>query len=130
VAAFRFAPPWVHSSSALFSVIGSDDAVAVTGLVQVALGIDRAIAMIALDASNPELGPQAKSSSDPRLTTGTYGTGGAGRRIIVEIRALGKTSARIRKKMVGVIGFEPTASWSRTKRSTRLSYTPYVKAAA
>ena len=25
---------------------------------------------------------------------------------------------------VGAIGFEPTASWSRTKRSTKLSYTP------
>ena len=27
-------------------------------------------------------------------------------------------------RMVGVTGFEPTASWSRTKRSTKLSYTP------
>ena len=26
--------------------------------------------------------------------------------------------------MVGVKGFEPSASWSRTKRSTKLSYTP------
>ena len=26
--------------------------------------------------------------------------------------------------MVGVAGLEPTASWSRTKRSTKLSYTP------
>ena len=26
--------------------------------------------------------------------------------------------------MVGVTGLEPTASWSRTKRSTKLSYTP------
>ncbi len=27
-------------------------------------------------------------------------------------------------KMVGAIGFEPTTSWSQTRRSTRLSYTP------
>ena len=26
--------------------------------------------------------------------------------------------------MVGAIGFEPTTSWSQTRRSTRLSYTP------
>ncbi len=26
--------------------------------------------------------------------------------------------------LVGVAGLEPTASWSRTKRSTKLSYTP------
>ena len=26
--------------------------------------------------------------------------------------------------MVGVKGLEPSASWSRTKRSTKLSYTP------
>ena len=26
--------------------------------------------------------------------------------------------------MVGVTGFEPTASWSRTKRATKLRYTP------
>ena len=28
------------------------------------------------------------------------------------------------KTLVGVTGFEPTTSWSRTKRSTKLSYTP------
>ena len=27
-------------------------------------------------------------------------------------------------KMVGVTGFEPATSWSRTKRSTKLSHTP------
>lgn len=27
-------------------------------------------------------------------------------------------------KVVGAIGFEPTTSWSQTRRSTRLSYTP------
>ncbi len=27
-------------------------------------------------------------------------------------------------RMVGVTGFEPAASWSRTKRSTELSHTP------
>ena len=30
-------------------------------------------------------------------------------------------------KMVGAKGFEPSASWSRTKRSTKLSYTPCYK---
>src|SRR6185312_9423181 len=30
-------------------------------------------------------------------------------------------------KMVGAIGFEPTTSWSQTRRSTRLSYTPTKK---
>ena len=30
--------------------------------------------------------------------------------------------------MVGVTGLEPTASWSRTKRSTKLSYTPQYAA--
>src|SRR6185295_7727604 len=28
------------------------------------------------------------------------------------------------RQMVGAIGFEPTTSWSQTRRSTRLSYTP------
>ena len=28
------------------------------------------------------------------------------------------------RTMVGAIGFEPTTSWSQTRRSTRLSYTP------
>ena len=28
--------------------------------------------------------------------------------------------------MVGVTGLEPMASWSRTKRSTKLSYTPMM----
>ena len=27
--------------------------------------------------------------------------------------------------MVGVTGFEPATSWSQTRRSTKLSYTPY-----
>ena len=30
--------------------------------------------------------------------------------------------------MVGVTGFEPAASWSRTKRSTKLSHTPFFHA--
>ena len=30
------------------------------------------------------------------------------------------------KFLVGVAGVEPTASWSRTKRSTKLSYTPKI----
>ncbi len=30
--------------------------------------------------------------------------------------------------MVGVTGFEPAASWSRTKRSTELSHTPHYTA--
>ena len=29
--------------------------------------------------------------------------------------------------MVGVAGFEPTASWTRTKRATKLRYTPLEK---
>ena len=28
--------------------------------------------------------------------------------------------------MVGVAGFEPTASWTRTKRDTKLRHTPEV----
>jgi hypothetical protein len=28
------------------------------------------------------------------------------------------------KKMVGAVGFEPTTSWSRTKRATKLRYAP------
>ena len=28
---------------------------------------------------------------------------------------------------IGVIGFEPTASWSQTRRSAKLSYTPYLE---
>jgi hypothetical protein len=27
-------------------------------------------------------------------------------------------------RVVGAIGFEPTTSWSQTRRSTKLSYTP------
>ncbi len=30
-------------------------------------------------------------------------------------------------KMVGAIGFEPTTSWSQTRRSTKLSYTPILR---
>ena len=32
----------------------------------------------------------------------------------------------LRAKMVGVTGFEPAASWSRTKRTTKLCHTPMV----
>jgi hypothetical protein len=28
------------------------------------------------------------------------------------------------KEMVGAVGFEPTTSWSRTKRATKLRYAP------
>src|SRR5438132_1236492 len=31
-------------------------------------------------------------------------------------------------KMVGVTGFEPATSWSQTRRSTKLSYTPLAEA--
>ena len=27
-------------------------------------------------------------------------------------------------KIIGLVGFEPTASWSRTRRSTKLSHSP------
>jgi hypothetical protein len=30
-------------------------------------------------------------------------------------------------RMVGVTGFEPATSWSQTKRSTKLSYTPELR---
>ena len=30
------------------------------------------------------------------------------------------------KKVVGIVGFEPTTSWSQTRRTTRLCYTPNV----
>ena len=30
-------------------------------------------------------------------------------------------------RMVGVTGFEPTTFWSRTKRATKLRYTPQIK---
>ena len=33
-------------------------------------------------------------------------------------------TALIRRKRIGVIGLEPTASWSQTRRSAKLSYTP------
>ena len=42
------------------------------------------------------------------------------RRLYVEV-AEGHLPQR---KMVGAIGFEPTTSWSQTRRSTRLSYAP------
>src|SRR5437667_4505058 len=29
-----------------------------------------------------------------------------------------------RTKIIGLVGFEPTASWSRTRRSTKLSHSP------
>ena len=32
--------------------------------------------------------------------------------------------------MVGVTGFEPATSWSQTRRSTKLSYTPRLKRAS
>jgi hypothetical protein len=35
-----------------------------------------------------------------------------------------RTWRRLSFLLVGVTGFEPTTSWSRTKRSTKLSYTP------
>src|SRR5438309_189149 len=28
-------------------------------------------------------------------------------------------------KIIGLVGFEPTASWSRTRRSTKLSHSPF-----
>ncbi len=46
-----------------------------------------------------------------------------------EIRAglpSGKTGSDLVLHLVGVAGFEPTASSSRTKRATKLRYTPSV----
>src|SRR5713101_4074705 len=31
-----------------------------------------------------------------------------------------------RMKIIGLVGFEPTASWSRTRRSTKLSHSPFT----
>ena len=36
-----------------------------------------------------------------------------------------KTGVLLTIKMVGATGFEPATSWSRTKRSTRLSHAPF-----
>ena len=33
--------------------------------------------------------------------------------------------ARLRNYLIGLVGFEPTASWSRTRRSTKLSHSPF-----
>ncbi len=32
--------------------------------------------------------------------------------------------AQVKQKLVGVIGFEPTTTWSQTRCATRLRYTP------
>src|SRR5260370_17071146 len=34
------------------------------------------------------------------------------------------SASPLRTKIIGLVGFEPTASWSRTRRSTKLSYRP------
>ena len=38
------------------------------------------------------------------------------------------TESRVNRceRMVGVTGFEPATSWSQTRRSTKLSYTPSI----
>ena len=45
---------------------------------------------------------------------------GAGASVALRRPRLG----RAMRSMVGAIGFEPTTSWSQTRRSTRISYTP------
>ena len=35
-------------------------------------------------------------------------------------------SSRQRRPAIGVTGFEPATSWSQTRRSTKLSYTPRI----
>ena len=35
-----------------------------------------------------------------------------------------ESCAVVHEEMVGVTGFEPATSWSQTRRSTKLSYTP------
>ena len=42
----------------------------------------------------------------------------------LKIKAFLFSSSFVLQNMVGVTGFEPAASWSRTKRSTMLSHTP------
>ena len=32
---------------------------------------------------------------------------------------------RFTTKIIGLVGFEPTASWSRTRRDTKLRYSPF-----
>src|SRR5438094_5574031 len=39
-------------------------------------------------------------------------------------RLFGGESGRFRGACIGVTGFEPATSWSQTRRSTKLSYTP------
>src|SRR6266516_6389976 len=34
------------------------------------------------------------------------------------------SASPFRTKIIGLVGFEPTASWSRTRRSTKLSHSP------
>ena len=36
------------------------------------------------------------------------------------------SASPFRTKIIGLVGFEPTASWSRTRRSTRLSHAPIL----
>ena len=35
------------------------------------------------------------------------------------------SASPFRTKIIGLVGFEPTASWSRTRRSTKLSHSPF-----
>ena len=54
-----------------------------------------------------------------------HDNGKGGHKGFLEREAIGTKFGSF-SKMVGAIGFEPTTSWSQTRRSTRLSYTPYL----
>ena len=58
---------------------------------------------------------------------GESGEGDSSENRFVHIRKKCGTSlsaSPFRTKIIGLVGFEPTASWSRTRRSTKLSHSP------
>ncbi len=48
----------------------------------------------------------------------------SGREFNPLLNAVPRTIARVERVSIGLVGFEPTASWSRTRRSTKLSHSP------
>jgi integrase len=86
--------------------------------------VDSLAPMLAPNVDNSGTNGANADKTIPRRSTEKNPNGETVSRLLVNSKTL-LTKAVNRGKKIGVIGFEPTASCSQSRRSAKLSYTPY-----
>jgi hypothetical protein len=90
-------------------------------------GVSCGASMVKTSVDFPREGArcQARTLSTPTdLLLGNVNTLSKAQRLLSRQRRGGVNSANFDNYLIGLVGFEPTASWSRTRRSTKLSHSP------